>query len=268
MPDPTVGYRRLLARPNVSEGTLQRYLEEHSELIPTPWLLNHKLHDDSVITKLEIGTSLISDFAYLTKSTVEWWLVLIEIERSDKRIFTRDENWPTFTAQFTRARAQVDRWRTVVERKRDQLVGRMDPLRHHLRDNLVSFKYVLVYGRDETNGNQARIDALRNLNTDDVKVMTHDSLIRGFKPGLSRAKNILSPRGEGFKMKYLHQPECNLWAYVRSHDLKLTPEHIRKLRRQRIEVDAWLRGEALTIGGRRSSMQVQMRRVLRPGRTR
>src|SRR5438874_9676978 len=100
-------FRRLLANPSTGESEVQSFLEGHSELIPTPFLSNHGLHFGAVISKLPLDTSLISDFAYLTKSSRRWDLVLVELEDPGKPIFTKDPRMAVFSASFNAALAQL-----------------------------------------------------------------------------------------------------------------------------------------------------------------
>lgn len=70
---------------SLNENHIQNFLEENTELISTPFLLNHHLHFNSIITKFKISDGLISDFAFLTKSTDFWHLVLVELEDPKKK---------------------------------------------------------------------------------------------------------------------------------------------------------------------------------------
>ena len=69
----------------VDENTMQDFLEMHTPFIPTPFMQNHGLHFNSFISKFPVGP-WFTDFAYLTKSTVEWYLVLMEIESPHKKL--------------------------------------------------------------------------------------------------------------------------------------------------------------------------------------
>lgn len=67
--NPTLSqYRKLLDDEDVSEEKVQEFLEKHSELIPAPFLLNHGIHFDAVLSKFRISTDLTTDFCYLTAS--------------------------------------------------------------------------------------------------------------------------------------------------------------------------------------------------------
>ena len=59
------------------ENDIQKFLEKNTELIPLPFIENHGLHFNLVISKFKLGNEYITDFAYLTKSSIKWLLVLI-----------------------------------------------------------------------------------------------------------------------------------------------------------------------------------------------
>ena len=63
------------------ENEVQRYLEVNSNLLPVNnWLLGHRVHCATIISKFRFGNEYISDFAYLTKCSDEWYVVFVEIE--------------------------------------------------------------------------------------------------------------------------------------------------------------------------------------------
>lgn len=48
-----------------TENQIQSFLEENTIFIPMPFLLNHNLHMNCVISKFRLGNEFITDFAYL-----------------------------------------------------------------------------------------------------------------------------------------------------------------------------------------------------------
>jgi hypothetical protein len=140
-----------------SEQTMQDFLEQHSELIPLEWMLGHGLHFDMVISKLRINTTLTCDFAYLTKNTGRWYIVLIELEKPSKRIFLEDRKQVHFGAEFNDALGQIESWRSQLRRESAEVKRKLNPLMIHMSGNPISFKFILVYGRDsEIGGNEER----------------------------------------------------------------------------------------------------------------
>jgi hypothetical protein len=230
----------------VTEQLVQKFLEEHSELIPIPWMLNHGLHFDLVISKFAIDTSLKSDFAYLTKSTAEWYLTLIELEHPSKTIFTANRKVPTFSAEFNAALGQIASWKAFLERHREEVKDRVSPLLGHMRNNRLRSKFVLVYGRNaELEGNQDRIDRFGQLNGRDLKVLTYDSLITGFQHRGGDRKNILTVARRAFKMKHLNCYPGSLFAHVAPHDLEVSKEQVKALEAQDFQMHKWQSGSLL-----------------------
>lgn len=150
----------------VKESTMQIFLERHTSIIPTPFLLNHGLHFDAFISKLPIG-SRFCDLAYLTKSSDEWWLVLLELENPHKKLFKGDVDHAEFTADYTQALQQIKDWRTYISDYKNNVVNAIKRMLRPLSENKVSFKYVLVMGsRKETLASKARSRALAEENSD------------------------------------------------------------------------------------------------------
>ena len=96
------GFKTVLDIPDVSEGTVQDYMEQHSEIVPLPSLLGHDLHMGCVISKFELDRCRVPDLAYLTKNTAYWRLVAIELERPEKTIFTQAERGESSRLRPTR----------------------------------------------------------------------------------------------------------------------------------------------------------------------
>ncbi|MGT2516830.1 Shedu anti-phage system protein SduA domain-containing protein (plasmid) [Sphingomonas panni] len=103
-------FRTLIAAEKKNENQIQAFLEANTTFMPTPDLLGHQLHLNSVIAKFRVGERS-TDYAYLTKTSIEWQLVLVELEDSGKRIFKPSSNNLAFTSEFTDAVAQIDVWR-------------------------------------------------------------------------------------------------------------------------------------------------------------
>ncbi len=133
------------------EQVVQDFLEQHTELIPTPNLLNHHLHFESVISKFPLGTELTTDYAYITKSSDTWRITLVELESPDKSIFTSDTKKTNTSAEFNAALNQVRSWKNYIKENRDEVLRRLDPLLQPvgMRRNPVEFHYQLIIGKSE-----------------------------------------------------------------------------------------------------------------------
>lgn len=170
-------YRALLDR-GADEQTYQSFIESNTELIPREFVMNHGVWCDLVFRKLRLGSSYICDFAFVTKGSMRWRLVLVEIERPDKPFFRRSTL--RLHSDFARALEQVSDWRSFLSR---DLIG-------FVTDTLGAVatfpqiadpgevKFVLVYGRrGEFESNPLRKAKLAAQETDDLRIMSFDSLV-------------------------------------------------------------------------------------------
>lgn len=245
-------YVNLITDKNNTENQLQKFLEENTFLIPLPFLLNHQLHMNCIISKFRIGNEYITDFAYLTKSSDYWELVLIELEDAKKKIFTNNKENIFFHSDFNHAYDQITSWKSYVNQNKEKILFQVDKLRVPLNDNPVRFKYVLVIGRnsEKVNSTKKRI-MFAEKSTDDVCVMTYDSLISLYESlCYANERIILSPwKEQGFKIKKLPQKEIftSLFAYLEPEYLQLSKEDIKILKKQDYQIDEWLQGNMLAL---------------------
>jgi hypothetical protein len=185
-------FETLLERDDVTEQNCQDFLENNTEFLYTPFLLNHWVHFGSIISKFPLDTSLVTDFAYLTKSSDIWHLVLVELEHPYKRLFRRANGNILPTAELTAAIAQIHSWQDFIRRNSNEVLRRLNRFRVPLEDNPVRFKYFLVIGRsDEKDDIQEMRDRLVSLGNEDFLISTYDSLIHAYQEGPKLKKNIL-----------------------------------------------------------------------------
>ena len=104
-----------LLESNPAECEVQSFLEKHPSLVPGhstpsgvtghfPWLC-------SLITQPELPgrPSYKPDFMWIARHSGGWFPTLIEIEKPDKKIFTK-KGYPT--SAFSQARSQLNQWRS------------------------------------------------------------------------------------------------------------------------------------------------------------
>jgi hypothetical protein len=243
-------FGQLLADPDIGENPVQTFLELHSELIPTPFLLNHSLHLLSVVSKLRLTKDLTTDFAYLTKSSASWECCLIEIEDASKRIFTSDLERVVFHSDFNKALGQVESWRCFVEGGgATQIREWLGPLLKVMPNNRLRFKYALVYGRRaEMEGNQERIDRWDQLSSSDRRVLTYDSLISSLRNAhIPLKKSILTMRLKGYTLKKLNGVETPLFAFLRNHELFIDKDTDKELVHMGYKMKSWNEGKLLSV---------------------
>src|SRR5580704_4346426 len=133
------------------EQVTQEFLEQHSEFIPTPNLLNHHLHFQCVVAKFPLGTELKTDYLYITKSSDRWRITLVELELPTKRLFSENLKYAHASAEFNGALDQVRSWKRFVNDNREEIVRRLEPLLQplNMRANPIEFDYQLIIGRSK-----------------------------------------------------------------------------------------------------------------------
>lgn len=250
-------YKKLLAGSYV-EPVFQKFLEKNPLFIPQIALLNHGLHLESIISQFPLDTSLKTDFVYITKSSVCWEIFLVEIERPDKKLFTRDLDQITPTAALTKAISQVHSWDDFLDKNRNEVIRRLEPLLvpPGMRNNRIKFRTILVIGRShQLRKNQAMRDRWDRLSSDSLHLMTFDSLASHYRQKMSKrykpAKpNILALSKTRFSFKYMHHHPCGFFSYLGPSELKLKPKQRTKLIAAGYDIPAWERGELLIVNGK------------------
>ena len=141
-----------------NENEIQSFLEENCDFIPTPYLRNHGLHFNFIFSKLAINEELISDFFYLTKSSIEWVGVLIELEASSKKIFRNNKKDIQFSAEFNNAYDQILSWKAYLQKNHETFKRKFKNIMGHMYDNQLSLKYYLIIGRSDEIDTQENLD--------------------------------------------------------------------------------------------------------------
>lgn len=243
-------FKGLLSMPGRQENAIQAFLEKRTAFLPTPGLLNHRLHLNSVISKLPIGDR-IADYAYLTKSSDEWKLVLVELEDSSKKLFTRSSKHVGFTAEMNDAIAQVDVWRELWSDQRSTILNSLECLLvpPGMRRNAVSLECVLVIGRSaEKDNNEARRKRLATLRSDKfIHVMTYDTILRAVGAGFGEARAVLTKTGSGFRLRSVEGLPSHLFAYLLPEHLIIDPDAEVALRAEGYDLDSWLANFPLVV---------------------
>lgn len=168
---------------NLDEQTYQSFIETNTRLVPRDFVLNHGIWCDLVFRKLPLGRDYVCDFAFLTKGSMQWRLVLIEIKRPDMRFFRRSTL--KLHSQFTDAIEQLSNWRSVLSRDpagfaRGTLSSVMT---FPQKDDFVDVRFILVYGRRSEYENDLRRKAkIAKHAPPDVSIMSFDSLVEERAP--------------------------------------------------------------------------------------
>lgn len=234
-----------------NENEIQTFLLENPDLIPTPYLSNHNLHFNFIFSKLAIYEEYKSDFAYLTKSSVEWEMVLMELEASNKSIFNNNKKNIYFSAEFNNAYDQILSWRAYLNDHKQEFKSKLTYLMSHMANNPMSFKFVLVIGRsDELNTNE-RINMFAQKNKDGIIVMTYDSLIRAYLSNKRRYRNIISKVKNGFELKsYNSEAPTSAFAHLKPGNFFFDSTIKAKLIADGYDLPSWENGNLLSINGK------------------
>jgi hypothetical protein len=236
------------------EQVVQDFLEEHSELLPTPILLNHKLHFDIVISKMPIGTSYKSDYAYLTKSSSKWNIVFVELEKPEKSIFSSNPTNSDFSNVFYKAIQQVRDWAIYIQDHKKEVVESFKVFLKPLKmcENPIEFKYVLIYGRStERDKSPERIKQIHQIECETgFKIITYDTIKHDYE-SIRNKKIIVSPSQSIFKVKSM-QSNPMFFADISASELEFSKEQIESLKKEKYDMDSWQKGEPLKVNNKRT----------------
>lgn len=243
-------FDKLISEPKANENALQAFLEANTSFMPKPDILNHQLHMNCVIAKFPVGERS-TDYAYLTKSTVEWQLVLVELEDSSKRIFKDSSKNSAFTADFSDAIAQIDVWRDYVSQHIEQLREKLRPLMvpTPMFRNKLSVRYVLVIGRSaEFEHNETRRLRLANYGADrSLRIMTYDTIRREVAAGFNKPNAVLRANSRGYVLQSAEAMPSIMFAFMRPSELELSVSAEAALRDNQYDIDAWKQNKLLTF---------------------
>lgn len=235
---------QLIASGDEKEQTFQTFFEKNPDyLLVTGLLQNHGLHFGAVISQFPIDTGLICDFAFLTKSSVEWRLVLIEIERPYKKIFTK-ARVPQPAEYMTKGLSQIASWQSHLETGLAQVTQRLRPFLRPLGGNPVKVWYVLVAGRDFQDLDDSGKAWVRTQNRSNFKLYSYMTLARSYVSDRPYERaNTLRLDGQAYRFLNIAYPPMTQLHYCNSNELLLSPSDRMKLLAYKIDAEAWQRGE-------------------------
>lgn len=233
-----------------NENEIQRYLEANTELIPTPIILNHSLHFNVMYSKFELD-NLKSDFLYITKSSAHWNVVLIELEDSNKKIFTNSLEQIHFSSEFNNSIDQISGWKSEIEKGKEKVVQGIECLLGNgtMRKNPIIFKYVLIIGRTEKTYSDRHFQLLSQKSREsDITIMTYDSIISYIQEAPYIYKKILISKWlQGIKIKFADSTFTTMFAYINPSYLKLEDPERQKFIDEGYEIEKWENGEMLSF---------------------
>ncbi|WP_240478028.1 MULTISPECIES: Shedu immune nuclease family protein [Pseudomonas] len=228
---------------------IQSFLENRSELIPTPHRLNHQLHLKAIISKFPLGNRFITDYVYITKSSDCWRIVFVELEIPDKAIFTKSSNQVNATSKFNEALNQIRSWQAYLVEHRQEVISQLEPLMvpPNMRRKPVEFFYELVYGRSSDKNTEEKHRHIKLLSDQsNIKIMTYDTLISYYENDLVFKKDIMCFKQGKYHYKNLVTKPEHVFSHIGPGDLELTNAQKEVLRNDGYEIDKWCSGEMLT----------------------
>ncbi|WP_313140856.1 Shedu immune nuclease family protein [Stenotrophomonas sp.] len=162
------------------EQVYQEFIEQNTVLVPREFVQNHGVNLDLVFRKMHLAKDYAPDFFYLSKSSADWNLILVEIEKPQSRYFRNQGN--ELHSDFLKGLDQIARWRTWFDNHAN-MVGFIDGtiasvrVPDSMRRNKCKIKYVLVHGRrSEFGNNEVRRGLIRAREADDFHIISFDSL--------------------------------------------------------------------------------------------
>lgn len=240
----------LLAKVRDAEGPYQALLEEKSELVPVLDLLNHDVQWNSVLSKFSITSDREVDLAIVTKSTDAWRGIFIELEHPGKTLFI-DTPHPDFHSHTRQAIAQVQHWKTAIDKDPPAVRERFRPLMHmggRWDTNPIDFRYVLIIGRSPAGGySEAQANLVHRLAEESqIRLMTWDSVVRHATASKRWRLNVLAHNKGGFRVKRA-QGGTNLFGHFYQDQIHVDDEAEKWFKAQGYDIDSWRAGKLLTL---------------------
>lgn len=170
-----------LLNSNCSEKDIQVFLEKHPCLLPGAFNMKgksgHYPFPNALISQpcLSGIGERIPDFMWLSTNSMEFELVLIEIERPEKKWFTSSG---VQTSEFTQAHHQLAQWKSWFDEPVNiQVFYENYDIPQYLRDRKFKVSCVLIYGRRNEFEKNKRMSKLRaELAREGEFLMSYDRL--------------------------------------------------------------------------------------------
>ena len=242
-------FRTLIDNAACNEMTIKPFLEHYTNMIPTPWELNHGINFDFMFPQFPVSVSHKCDFFYMTKSTTTWWCVFVEIESPNARIFRENAKSVRRHSDFVQALDQIDEWKRYLRDHTKEFLERVCSVMTPFSGNPVQFRYVLIIGRrGEFERDHAKVRAYSELESGEgnsLRVMTYDALMSAALGGRWREYHLLSPNRHKFKFVKIIRAPSNVWQVFGPDTLTISSQQRQELKGAGIAIDAWSAGAKL-----------------------
>lgn len=172
-------FERLVHRRS-AEPPIHSFLENHPYFLPGFGDLHHGPYEGIIATKLPLGKSFVTDFAYITSNSQTLFFTCVEIESARKRLFRKDGK---FHRDYLDARQQIVDWLHWANQHSREAIDCWGAMFNGKPANWydIKFRGFLVFGRRsefDTPVKQERWSAEAASLNHGLQTLTYDRLLR------------------------------------------------------------------------------------------
>lgn len=178
--DKQLGAFQKLIDNHAAEPAIHEFLEQHPYLLPGFGDLHHGPYEGIIATKLPLGRSFVTDFAYIACNSQTLYFTCVEIESARKRLFRSDGK---LHRDYLDARQQISDWLFWAKQNSREAINCWGALFNGRPANWydIAFRGFLVFGRRSeinTRVKQERWSAESTALSPNLQTMTYDRLLR------------------------------------------------------------------------------------------
>ena len=166
----------------LEEKEYQDFLEKYTQFIPRHFVQNHGVHMSLVLRKLKLSNDMITDFVILSKSSIGWNYILVEIEKPSSRYFKSGST--DVHSHFMGGVKQIKSWQAWFGKpgNKAHFEAQLSFIKKPISNAPVEIKYVLVTGRrNEYENSEDKIHTIRSFESNNFKIMSFDSLAENIR---------------------------------------------------------------------------------------
>lgn len=217
--------------PKGNENAIQAFMEKHSRLIPTPDVLSGGLLCNVIISKLPISLRAITDYVYVSISSGEVKITLVELENSKRKIFQKN-NPEKFHSDFTSALHQVEKWQMYLSGGENR-VRLLNMLKNLLPEGFPEvapqIDYMLIISGALPSGPTYKAVLNQFSLHRSIKILTYEDVIAALPYSVGE-KNILSKSVDGYTVNNLSEKHAQLLSNCAPSILRIDGNVLKKMR--------------------------------------
>jgi len=195
------------------EQKYQSFIESNTQFIPRHFVQNHGIHFNLLLRKYKISNDMITDFVFLSKSSIDWNYVLIEIEKPQSKFFKSGSL--DIHNDFLKGITQIKFWQAWFKQSENKahFEQQLEFLKKPTRSTQVSIKYILVTGRrHEYEKSNEKINIISSYEDPDFKIMSFDSLAENINEKNELYLGVRKQRSVEIKSKKFLGENILLWC--------------------------------------------------------